>query len=84
MYRINKLTVQIEKEAEQRRLSELKALQAQMNPHFMLNAMNAVNYMALNNKITIILIAQSHHIRSRHINNIFQRDVKGINSAVML
>ncbi len=47
LYRINKLTVQIEKEAEQRRLSELKALQAQMNPHFMLNAMNAVNYMAL-------------------------------------
>lgn len=31
----------------QRRESELRALQAQINPHFMLNVMNAVNYMAL-------------------------------------
>lgn len=30
-----------------RRESDLRALQAQINPHFMLNAMNAVNYMAL-------------------------------------
>lgn len=45
--RIRRLTEQIQNEAEQRRLSELRALQAQMNPHFMLNAMNAVNYMAL-------------------------------------
>ncbi len=45
--RVNRLTHQIQKAAEQRRLSELRALQAQMNPHFVLNAMNTVNYMAL-------------------------------------
>ena len=41
------LTEQIQQSAEQRRISELRALQAQMNPHFVLNAMNTVNYMAL-------------------------------------
>ena len=45
--RVNRLTGQIQKAAEQRRISELRALQAQMNPHFVLNAMNTVNYMAL-------------------------------------
>ena len=45
--RVNRLNEQIQKSAEQRRISELKALQAQMNPHFVLNAMNTVNYMAL-------------------------------------
>lgn len=45
--RNNQLNEQIIISAEQRRLSELKALQAQMNPHFILNAMNAVNTIAL-------------------------------------
>lgn len=45
--RNNLLNEQIIISAEQRRLSELRALQAQMNPHFILNAMNAVNHMAL-------------------------------------
>ena len=45
--RVNRLTGQIQQAAEQRRISELRALQAQMNPHFVLNAMNTVNYMAL-------------------------------------
>ena len=45
--RVNRLTEQIQQSAEQRRISELRALQAQMNPHFVLNAMNTVNYMAL-------------------------------------
>ena len=45
--RVNRLTEQIQQAAEQRRISELRALQAQMNPHFVLNAMNTVNYMAL-------------------------------------
>lgn len=47
IYRINWMTEQVANSAEQRRQSELRALQAQMNPHFMLNAMNTVNYMAL-------------------------------------
>lgn len=45
--RVIRLNQQIQKAAEQRRISELRALQAQMNPHFVLNAMNTVNYMAL-------------------------------------
>lgn len=45
--RVNRLNEQIQKAAELRRISELRALQAQMNPHFVLNAMNTVNYMAL-------------------------------------
>lgn len=45
--RIRTLNQQVELSFEQRRLSELRALQAQMNPHFVLNAMNIVNYMAL-------------------------------------
>ena len=44
---VNRLIDQVRTKEEQRRLSELRALQAQMNPHFVLNAMNAVNYMAL-------------------------------------
>lgn len=45
--RINALIDQVKTTEDRRRESELRALQAQINPHFMLNAMNAVNYMAL-------------------------------------
>ena len=45
--RINSLIQELTAKEKLRRESELKALQAQINPHFMLNAMNAVNYMAL-------------------------------------
>lgn len=50
IHRVNRLNEQIQKAAEERRISELRALQAQMNPHFVLNAMNTVNYMALMRK----------------------------------
>ena len=45
--RVNGLIEEVTLKENQRRESELRALQAQINPHFMLNAMNAVNYMAL-------------------------------------
>ena len=45
--RVNALIKEVTRKEDQRRESELRALQAQINPHFMLNAMNAVNYMAL-------------------------------------
>lgn len=45
--RINHLIEEVTNKENLRRESELRALQAQINPHFMLNAMNAVNYMAL-------------------------------------
>ncbi len=45
--RINALIEEVSVKENQRRESELRALQAQINPHFMLNAMNTVNYMAL-------------------------------------
>lgn len=45
--RVNTLIQELTTKENMRRESELRALQAQINPHFMLNAMNAVNYMAL-------------------------------------
>lgn len=45
--RVNALIQEVSDKENLRRESELRALQAQINPHFMLNAMNAVNYMAL-------------------------------------
>ncbi len=45
--RVNVLIQELTTKEKLRRESELRALQAQINPHFMLNAMNAVNYMAL-------------------------------------
>ncbi len=47
IHRVNALIEQVEQSENQRRESELRALQAQINPHFVLNSMNAVNYMAL-------------------------------------
>lgn len=47
MERVNGLIEEVSTKENMRRESELRALQAQINPHFMLNAMNAVNYMAL-------------------------------------
>lgn len=44
---VNDLILELTRKEELRRESDLRALQAQINPHFMLNAMNAVNYMAL-------------------------------------
>lgn len=44
---VNDLILELTREEKLRRESDLRALQAQINPHFMLNAMNAVNYMAL-------------------------------------
>ena len=44
---VNDLISELTRKEELRRESDLRALQAQINPHFMLNAMNAVNYMAL-------------------------------------
>lgn len=45
--RINTLIDEVAAKERLYRETELRALQAQINPHFMLNAMNAVNYMAL-------------------------------------
>lgn len=45
--RINALIEEVREKENLKRESDLRALQAQINPHFMLNAMNAVNYMAL-------------------------------------
>lgn len=44
---VNDLIGELTRKEALRRESDLRALQAQINPHFMLNAMNAVNYMAL-------------------------------------
>lgn len=48
--RINQLIESIQKESEEKKRSELRALQAQINPHFIFNAMDIVNWIALSRK----------------------------------
>ena len=43
----NQLIQDIQEQTEQQKRSELRALQAQINPHFIFNAMDIVNWMAL-------------------------------------
>lgn len=45
--RVNSLIDDIKLENEKQKLSELRALQAQINPHFIFNAMDVVNWIAL-------------------------------------
>lgn len=44
--RIRSLVHNIEKEKEHRRIAELKALQSQINPHFIYNSIDAISWMA--------------------------------------
>lgn len=48
--RIKELMSQIIKEQEEKRKSELKALQAQINPHFLYNTLDSIVWMAENGK----------------------------------
>lgn len=48
--RIKELMNQIIKEQEEKRKSELKALQAQINPHFLYNTLDSIVWMAENGK----------------------------------
>ncbi len=45
--RIHTLTLQADDEREQKRAAELRALQAQINPHFIYNTLDSVNCIAL-------------------------------------
>lgn len=56
--RIRELMNQIIKEQEEKRKSELKALQAQINPHFLYNTLDSIVWMAENNdnKGTITMV----------------------------
>lgn len=44
---VNKLIDNIERQSEQEKRYQLRALQAQINPHFIFNAMDMVNWLAL-------------------------------------
>lgn len=48
IYRITQLMEQNTKEQEEKRKSELKALQAQINPHFLYNTLDSIVWMAEN------------------------------------
>ena len=50
IFRIKQLMEQIIHEQEQKRKSELKALQAQINPHFLYNTLDSIVWMAENNE----------------------------------
>lgn len=45
--RINRLILDVREQTTQKKEAELKALQAQINPHFVFNAMDVVNWIAL-------------------------------------
>lgn len=50
IYRIRQLMDQIVVEQEQKRKSEIKALQAQINPHFLYNTLDSIVWMAENGR----------------------------------
>lgn len=58
-YRIQQLMEQNIQEQEQKRTSELKALQAQINPHFLYNTLDSIIWMAEGNKNQEVVIMTS-------------------------
>lgn len=50
MHELQKKNEKIAFEADQRRRAEIKALQAQINPHFLYNALDRINWIAIENE----------------------------------
>lgn len=55
IYKIQDLMKQILKEQNQKRIYELKALQAQINPHFLYNTLDSIIWLAANKKNRAVL-----------------------------
>lgn len=60
--RIRSLIHNIEEEKEHRRIAELKALQSQINPHFIYNSIDAISWMAKLNKPYEDIEKLSYHL----------------------
>lgn len=48
--RISQYIIDLQKQEEQRRIAELKTLEAQINPHFIYNTLDAIKWVAIINK----------------------------------
>jgi two-component system sensor histidine kinase YesM len=57
--KIKELMTQAIADQEQKRISEIKALQAQINPHFLYNTLDSIIWMAQSNKVNEITIMTS-------------------------
>ncbi|BBI31520.1 histidine kinase [Cohnella abietis] len=57
--KIKELMTQAIADQEQKRVSEIKALQAQINPHFLYNTLDSIIWMAQSNKVKEITIMTS-------------------------
>lgn len=51
---MNRLLKEMEKAGEELRIAEFRSLQAQINPHFLYNTMDMINWMAVRNQTTAI------------------------------
>lgn len=64
--RIKRLIEEIKNKEEQRRITELDAMQARINPHFMYNTLNGIRWVAMmdgNEKVTSMITSLVHLLR---------------------
>lgn len=57
--RINDLMTQVVDEEREKRKAELKALQAQINPHFLYNTLDSIIWMAESNRKEVVVMADA-------------------------
>lgn len=57
--RINNLMTKVVDEEREKRKAELKALQAQINPHFLYNTLDSIIWMAESNRKEVVVMADS-------------------------
>lgn len=71
LIKMQEMSLQIQKEQEEKRAAEIKMLQAQINPHFLFNTLDSLKFTAiLSNALTVSegLSSLSHILRNSIIN----------------